>query len=93
MQTKTLTKEEYTTMQGMADCMDMVRQELIEAGIIDNTVAPMFIANAVHARIKALEDDSKRFAACRHQSRYMQEDGGEKAFVAAVDAYRKQNGL
>lgn len=47
MQTKTLTKEEYTTMQGMADCMDMVRQELIEAGIIDNTVAPMFIANVI----------------------------------------------
>lgn len=37
--------------------------------------------------------EAQRFAACRHQSRYMQEDGGEKAFVAAVDAYRKQNGL
>lgn len=39
--------------QGMADCMDMVRQELIEAGVIDETIAPMFIANAVVARLAA----------------------------------------
>ena len=43
------------TMQGMADCMDMVRGELIEAGIISKGVAPMFIANAVCAHIAAIE--------------------------------------
>lgn len=38
-------------VQGMADCMDMVRQELIEAGVIGADVAPMFIANAVVAKL------------------------------------------
>ncbi|GAB3416848.1 hypothetical protein NX774_12015 [Massilia agilis] len=37
--------------QGMADCMDMVRQELIEAGIIDKSVPPMMVANAVIAHL------------------------------------------
>ena len=41
------------TVQGMADCMDMVRQELIEAGVIGAGVAPMFIANAVVAKLAA----------------------------------------
>lgn len=41
------------TVQGMADCMDMVRQELIEAGVIGADVAPMFIANAVLAKLAA----------------------------------------
>lgn len=39
--------EKTLTIQAMADCMDMVRQELIEAGIIDADIAPMFVANAV----------------------------------------------
>ena len=43
-----------SSMQGMADCMDMVRQELIEAGIIGKDVAPMFVADAVMFHIKAL---------------------------------------
>lgn len=46
--------DKRATTQGMVDCMDMVRQELIEAGIIDKTVAPMFIANAVMAYIQKL---------------------------------------
>lgn len=41
-------------VQGMADCMDMVRQELIEAGVIGIDVAPMFIANAVVAKLGAM---------------------------------------
>lgn len=39
-------------IQGMADCMVMVRQELIESGVIDATVAPMFIANAVISKLQ-----------------------------------------
>lgn len=35
----------------MAGCMDMVRQELIEAGVIDKAVPPMMVANAVLAHI------------------------------------------
>lgn len=42
-----MTEIEFQNMRGMADCMDMVRRELIEAGIIKKEVAPMFIANAV----------------------------------------------
>lgn len=38
----------------MAQCMDMVRSELIEAGIIDKTVPPMMVANAVCAHIAGL---------------------------------------
>jgi hypothetical protein len=34
-------------MRGMAECMDMVRQELIQAGIVEATVPPMMVANAV----------------------------------------------
>lgn len=40
-------------VQGMADCMDMVRQELIEAGVIGPGIAPMFIASAVMAKLSA----------------------------------------
>lgn len=47
--------------QGMADCMDMVRSELIEAGVIDKSVAPMFIANAVCARLAESERDAARY--------------------------------
>lgn len=37
--------------------------------------------------------EAQRFAACRHQARHMQEDGGEAAFVKAIDEYRKKNGI
>jgi hypothetical protein len=40
--------------QAMADCMDMVRRELVEAGIIDASIAPMFVADAVLAHIARL---------------------------------------
>lgn len=41
-------------MQGMADCMDMVHGELIEAEIIDKRTPPMMVANAVCAHIAEL---------------------------------------
>lgn len=211
-----MTDDELQTMRGMADCMDMVRQELIEAGIVDKAVPPMMVANAVvyymnmqataanaearfademadraekaerhaviaetkaahwkashatevsRARIlkertdmpvervrayehmgtvlaeneglkteliaayasratlfdlcegiaKALErpetpleglpwgdlvevaaqtkEEAQRFAACRHQARQMPEDGGEDAFLIAIDKYRAEHGL
>lgn len=40
-----------------------------------------------------VELDAKRFAACRHQARHMQEDGGENAFVKAIDKYIRDNKL
>lgn len=139
-----MTDEELTT-QGMADCMDMVRQELIEAGIIEPSIAPMFIANAVVAYVRnalaqekrhavilekkaqhwranhdaqierarvlqerpdmplervnayhawgSVLEDYKRFQACRHAAQNMPEDGGEEAFIAAIDQYRLEHGL
>jgi hypothetical protein len=41
-------------LQGMADCMDMVRQELVEAGLIDERVPPMFVSEALLARLRQL---------------------------------------
>ncbi|MGZ8317530.1 MAG: hypothetical protein ACXWVD_00375 [Telluria sp.] len=38
---------EQQTLRGMAECMDMVRAELIEAGVVDASVPPMMLANAV----------------------------------------------
>jgi hypothetical protein len=43
--------DDRLTLQGMADCMAMVRQELIEAGVIDKSVPPMMVADAVVAHI------------------------------------------
>lgn len=43
--------------EGMAECMDMVRQELISAGIISKDVPPMMVPEAVvsalHSRVAA----------------------------------------
>lgn len=38
-------------------------------------------------------EDFKRFQACRHGARAMPEDGGEDAFITAIDKYRTENGL
>lgn len=40
-----------------------------------------------------VEHEARRFAACRHQARHMQEDGGERVFVAKVDQYIRDNKL
>lgn len=108
-------------MRGMADCMDMVRSELIEAAIIDKSVPPMMVANAVLAhvmelkqdynfavdsvaalsgevedlqtRLVAIQAEAQRFAACRHAARTMPEDGGEDAFIEAIDKYIAEHGI
>jgi len=46
-------KLQRQTMQGMADCMDMVRGDLIEMGIIDKSVAPMFIPEAIARYVRS----------------------------------------
>ncbi len=43
----------------MAECMDMVRQDLIDAGVIDKSVAPMFVAEAVCSAMKVLFDEAR----------------------------------
>ena len=54
-----LQSDPIQSMQGMADCMAMVRQELIEAGVITDEVPPMMVANAVLAEIQALRKDAE----------------------------------
>ena len=53
-----LQSPEAKTTQAMAECMDMVRNELIEAGIISDKVAPMFVANAVFEYVRHLRKDA-----------------------------------
>jgi hypothetical protein len=47
-------------IEGMAACMDMVRHDLIEAGIIPADTAPMFVSDAV---IRAFKAETARCAA------------------------------
>ena len=56
--------------EGMADCMDMVRQDLINMGIIGDDVAPMFIPEAVAGAIQ------KAVAAEREACAVIAETGG-----------------
>jgi hypothetical protein len=44
-------------LEGMAACMDMVRAELIEAGVITDNVPPMFVADAVLGYIAKLKQE------------------------------------
>lgn len=54
---------DFLTLQGMADCMDMVRQELIEAEVIAPDIAPMFIANAVVHRLNVERKNAEHWKA------------------------------
>lgn len=47
-------RDEVLTLQGMADCMDMVRQELVGAGLIDERVPPMFVPEALLTKLRQL---------------------------------------
>jgi Lar family restriction alleviation protein len=48
---------EQDNLEGMAGCMDMVRMELIDAGVITANVPPMFVANAVLGYIAKLRHE------------------------------------
>jgi hypothetical protein len=55
------------TVVGMADCMDMVRSELIEAGIVNKATPPMMVVNDVLAHIQKLSASTSK--ACVTNSR------------------------
>lgn len=44
------------TAQGMADCMDMLRDAMIEAKLIDPAIAPMFFAEQIIPKLKRLAE-------------------------------------
>jgi hypothetical protein len=44
-------RQRAQSIQAMADCMDMVKCELVQAGVVEEDVPPMFLADAVLARM------------------------------------------
>ena len=49
----------YKETEGMAECMALFRQDMIQAGVIDETVPPMFMTEAVMSYIYKLEEQIK----------------------------------
>jgi hypothetical protein len=79
IQTEQRKSDDLLTMRGMADCMDMVRGELIEAGIIDANVPPMMVANAVMAHIAGLAKTQQKAQLYTCEGK-----GGEYEFIGVV---------
>ena len=51
--------QEVQCMDGMAECMSMVREHLIEAGIVAKTVPPMMLAEGVIMSMQRAVADAK----------------------------------
>lgn len=60
--------------------------------LIERPDMPLERVNAYNL-VCSVQDDYRRFAACRHAARTMVEDGGEEAFLIAIDRYRAENGI
>lgn len=54
-----LHKQKRLEAQGMADCMDMVMQELQGAGVIGKDVPPMMLPEAIFSKLAELSKDKK----------------------------------
>lgn len=46
--------------EGMAGCMAMFRADMIQAGVITDAVAPMFMTEAILSKLSALRADAER---------------------------------
>ena len=46
--------------QGMAECMEMLRGDLVAAGIVSEHVPPMFYSEAIIGLVKSMQEDIKR---------------------------------
>lgn len=46
--------------EGMAGCMAMFRNDMIEAGVITDAVAPMFMTEAILSKLSALRANAER---------------------------------
>lgn len=53
-------KIELDNADGMAGCMAMFRRDMIEAGVITESVAPMFMTEAILSKLSALRADAER---------------------------------
>jgi hypothetical protein len=49
------------TIEGMADCMHMVCRDLIAMGVIPDGTPPMFITEAVAAKLREYKNDADRY--------------------------------
>ena len=88
---------ERDNAEGMAGCMAMFRKDMIEAGVITDAVAPMFMTEAILSKLSALRADAERW---RHaiapgvdqSMRWLEvyeHWNGEGDFTAAIDAAMK----
>ena len=69
----------------MAECMDMVRQELIAAGLVDSSVPPMMLPQAIfsaHCAAVAAEREACAIA-CEVHATYVINDGKQPAWAIA----------
>lgn len=48
-------KSKLIESQGLADCMAMVRQEMIDAGVLSSVILPTFMPESIIPRLKALD--------------------------------------
>ena len=46
--------------QGMAECMEMLRTDLVAAGIISERVPPMFYSEAIIGLVKDMQQEIER---------------------------------
>lgn len=51
---------EALSNEGMADCMDLLRRDMIQAGIIGESVPPMFMSEAILGYIGKLQRDAAK---------------------------------
>lgn len=83
-------REKRKAYEMMAECMDMVRQELIQAGVISKEVPPMMVADAVMVAVRNEVAAERDACAKACEARYMgdnnREDMEAKACAAAIRA-------
>ena len=46
--------------QGMAECMEMLRGDLVTAGIVSEWLAPMFYSDSIIALVKSMQQEIER---------------------------------
>lgn len=67
-------RQRAQSTQAMADCMDMVKRELTEAGVVGEDVPPMFLADAVLGRMGRERNALYAVAALLQEAVYRLED-------------------
>lgn len=61
-------KQRAQTNEGMAECMHLLRADLIEAGIINASVPPMFMSEAIIPWFLEMKDKADKWDAHMHKT-------------------------